>query len=131
MKKGHLHHIEIFVSDLQRSTEFWKWFLESMGYVEFQNWDSGISFRLDETYLVFVQAQEKFLSPTFHRSRVGLNHLAFHAQSKEHVDQLTVELKTRKVEVLYNDKHPHAGGSDSYAVYFEDPDRIKVEVVVS
>jgi hypothetical protein len=26
-------------------------------------------------------------------------------------------------------EHPYAGGTDHYAVYFEDPDRIKVEVV--
>jgi hypothetical protein len=26
------------------------------------------------------------------------------------------------------DKHPHAGGPASYAVFFEDPERIKVEL---
>ncbi len=25
--------------------------------------------------------------------------------------------------------HPYAGGDDHYAVYFEDPERIKVELV--
>jgi uncharacterized protein len=32
------------------------------------------------------------------------------------------------VHILYEDRHPHAGGPDCYAVYFEDPDRMKVEL---
>ena len=61
--------------------------------------------------------------------RTGLNHQAFHADSREHVDRLTVELRDKHVPVLYPHKHPYAGGEDYYAVFFEDPDRIKVEVV--
>ncbi|MCF7624758.1 hypothetical protein L3139_24030 [[Brevibacterium] frigoritolerans] len=34
-----------------------------------------------------------------------------------------------KGSILYADKHPFAGGKDHYAVYFEDPDRMKVELV--
>jgi len=45
------------------------------------------------------------------------------------VDELTAELKTRGVNILYADSHPHAGGEDYYAVFFEDPDRMKVEIV--
>jgi len=33
--------------------------------------------------------------------------------------------------ILYADRHPHAGGPDSYAVFFEDPERIKVELTVT
>lgn len=29
----------------------------------------------------------------------------------------------------YEDRHPYAGGPDYYAVFFEDPDRMKVEIV--
>ena len=47
----------------------------------------------EETYLVFVQAEERFLDIPYHRCRVGLNHLAFHAKSKEHVDEITDRFK--------------------------------------
>ncbi len=30
---------------------------------------------------------------------------------------------------LYPERYPHAASSESYALYFEDPDRIKVELV--
>jgi catechol 2,3-dioxygenase-like lactoylglutathione lyase family enzyme len=33
--------------------------------------------------------------------------------------------------ILYQDRHPHAGGENYYAVFFEDPDRIKVELVAT
>jgi catechol 2,3-dioxygenase-like lactoylglutathione lyase family enzyme len=124
-----LHHVEMYVSDLRRSADFWGWLLEELGYEPFQKWENGVSWRCGETYLVFVQAEERFLDIPYHRCRVGLNHLAFYARSREQVDVLTEELRRRGVTILYEDRHPHAGGSDHYAVYFEDPDRIKVEVV--
>ncbi len=61
----------------------------------------------------------------------GLNHLAFHAASRAQVDDVTVKLKARGVPILYADRHPYAGGPDYYAVFFEDPDRMKVEVTAA
>jgi catechol 2,3-dioxygenase-like lactoylglutathione lyase family enzyme len=60
---------------------------------------------------------------------VGLNHLAFHAASRQQVDEIARKLRGRGVTILYADKHSFAGGKDHYAVYFEDPDRMKVELV--
>lgn len=128
-KTGILHHVELNVSDLRNTTLFWGWFLEGLGYSKFQEWDKGISWKLEDTYIVFVQTEERYLDVSYHRSRAGLNHLAFHAKSREHVDELTQQLKSKGVHILYQDKHPFAGGDDCYAVYFEDPDRIKVELV--
>ena len=65
----------------------------------------------------------------YDRRRVGLNHLAFYGRSAEQVDELTRSLRERGSRVLYEDRHPHAGGAGTYAVFFEDPDRIKVELV--
>jgi len=126
--KGMLHHIEIYVSDLERSERFWGWFLKQMGYQEFQRWDRGVSWKLDYTYLVFVQVDESYRDVPYHRRRVGLNHLAFYAESREDVDRLTELLRDKGTPILYEDAHPFAGGPEHYAVYFEDPDRIKVEV---
>ncbi len=129
MSKGFLHHIELYVSNLKRSIDFWGWFLDEMGYEPFQEWESGRSWRLGEVYIVFVQAETRFLDIPYHRGRVGLNHLAFHATSRQQVDEITRKLRGRGVTILYADKHPFAGGKDHYAVYFEDPDRMKVELV--
>jgi catechol 2,3-dioxygenase-like lactoylglutathione lyase family enzyme len=124
-----LHHLEINVSNLSKTIEFWEWFLTELGYQPYQKWDSGISWKHGETYIVFVQTDERFLDIPYHRSRVGLNHLAFHAVTRKQVNQITTRLKEKGVNILYQEKHPFAGGDTHYAVFFEDPDRIKVELV--
>jgi catechol 2,3-dioxygenase-like lactoylglutathione lyase family enzyme len=124
-----IHHLEINVSNLSRSRIFWEWLLTELGYEKFQDWDHGFSFKMGNTYLVFVQAEKIYIKNSYHRKNIGLNHLAFHAGSKQVVDDITLKLKERKTKILYPGKHPHAGGANHYAVYFEDPDRIKVEIV--
>ena len=126
MTRGELHHVEINVSDLSRSSEFWGWLLEELGYVPYESWDGGRSWRLGTTYVVFVQTTERFRQPPYDRRRTGLNHLAFHAASRADVDELARRLRERGVPLLYQGRFPN---EDHYAVYFEDPDRIKVEVV--
>lgn len=95
MSKGLIHHIELYVSDLKSSINFWGWFLEELGYESFQSWESGHSWKLGATYIVFVQAEERFLDVPYHRSRVGLNHLAFHASSRQEVDDMTRMLESK------------------------------------
>lgn len=124
-----LHHVEIYVSDLERSREFWAWFLELMDYEMYQEWDAGFSMRLDATYIVFVQTEEQHKAPEYHRCRTGLNHLAFWGSSQDHIHHLHEKLVSRGVPLLYEDRYPYAGGPDYFAIFFEDPDRIKVEVV--
>ena len=129
MSKGLIHHIEINVSDLNKSIDFWGWLLAELGYELDQEWESGQSFRIGDTYIVFVQTEDKYKDIPYHRCRTGLNHLAFHAESRQQVDDLTKKLKEKDVLILYQNQHPFAGGKNHYAVFFEDPDRIKVELV--
>lgn len=124
--RGVLHHVELYVRDLPTSAEFWGWLLTWFGYTPYQEWDEGISWRLGPTYLVLVEASEA--AADLDRRAVGLNHLAFHASQPE-VDELTEMLRARGTRILYDDRHPYAGGTDHYAVFFEDPDGLKVEVV--
>ncbi len=126
---GLLHHVELYASDFHLSKSFWGWLLSELGYATYQDWDGGKSWKRGRTYIVLVQADEEFLDEPYHRRRPGLNHLAFHAESRDHVDEVTEELRARGVTILYEDAHPYAGGDDHYAVYFEDPERVKVELV--
>ncbi len=124
-----IHHIELYVSDLKKSMLFWGWLLHDLGYELYQQWGEGESWKFNESYIVFVQVEDNFKNQGYHRKRIGLNHLAFYSFSKEHVDNLTKKLEQQSVSILYKEKHPYAGGENHYAVYFEDPDRIKVEVI--
>jgi catechol 2,3-dioxygenase-like lactoylglutathione lyase family enzyme len=127
---GLLHHIELYVSNLDKSVEFWGRLLSLLGYSEYQRWDKGRSWKLGPTYLVLVQVSEKHGDSPYHRCKVGLNHLAFHAASREpreHVDDIASALRERGAAILYDS--PLSLQDGQYALYFEDPDRIKVELV--
>ncbi|GBG93672.1 hypothetical protein LFYK43_01310 [Ligilactobacillus salitolerans] len=125
---GIVDHLEIYVSDLPKTRAFWDLLLvQNFHYQVYQEWDTGISYRLKETYIVFVQTDKT--SPAFNRTRVGLNHLAFSVPTNEAVDRIREQILTAQYPELYPSRYPHAGGPESYAFYCEDPDRIKVEVV--
>ena len=84
----------------------------------------------DDAYLTFVQVTEKHAERNYHRSGVGLNHLAFKVKERDAVDELRMYCKKKKVSMLYDDRYPFAtGGKDYYALFLEDPDRIKIEFV--
>ncbi|MFC6960904.1 VOC family protein [Halocatena marina] len=123
---GQLHHVELCASDLAASVDFWAWLLTELGYEQNNEWDGGRSWSNGPTYIVIKQAD--ISDDPFDRQAPGLNHLAFHADSRAQVDELTAEIRERADSVvLYEDQHPYAGGY--YALYCEDPAGIKVEVV--
>ncbi|QLG29233.1 VOC family protein [Halorarum halophilum] len=123
---GRLHHVELYASDLDASVDFWGWLLGELGYEPKNEWDAGRSWVNGPTYVVLARADESDLP--FDRRAAGLNHLAFHAASREQVDELTAGVRERDdASVLYEDRHPFAGGY--YALYCEDPEGLKVEVV--
>jgi catechol 2,3-dioxygenase-like lactoylglutathione lyase family enzyme len=124
-----LHHVEINVSDLKKSISFWDMFLTELDYVVYQRWEKGISWKSGNTYLVFVQTEDRYLHNGYHRPQVGLNHLAFQAKSKKQVDDMLLKLKNMNIPILYSDRFPYAGGPNHYALFCEDPDRIKVELI--
>lgn len=128
-ERGSLHHLELYVGDLERALAFWGWLFAELGYVPHQEWDEGCSFRRGDTYLALVEAPEG--ARPLDRRDVGVNHVAFHAGTAAEVDRLTAELRERGGRILYADRHPHAGGPQHYALFCEDPDGLKVELVAA
>lgn len=125
-----LHHLELYVSDLECSAKFWTPFMEKLGY-EVEHWSGGINYlaNVNEPYVCLLQASEAHLTAGYHRKRVGLNHLAFRASSRQHVDELRAWVKDAGYTLLYDDRYPYATAPGYYALFCEDPDRMKLEVV--
>jgi catechol 2,3-dioxygenase-like lactoylglutathione lyase family enzyme len=128
-ERGQLHHLEVYVRDLERAYRFWGWLLGELGYVPHQEWDEGCSYRCGASYIALVEAPEG--ARELDRRDVGVNHVAFHAGSRAEVDRLSAEVEGRGGRLLYPDRHPYAGGADHYAAFCEDPDGLKVELVAS
>lgn len=125
---GLLHHVELWVPDLDRASGSLGWLLEKLGYQPFQTWPAGRSWRRGPTYIVVEQspAMEGF---AHHRTRPGLNHLAFHAGSQGKLDALVAEAIGHGWQLMYADRHPFAGGAAHYAAYLENTDGFEVELV--
>jgi catechol 2,3-dioxygenase-like lactoylglutathione lyase family enzyme len=126
--RGSLHHVELWVPDLARGCEQWGWLLGELGYMQFQDWEHGRSWKLGDTYLVIEQSPA--LTACDHdRLRPGLNHLAFHAGNHVSVDALTTEAPAHGWTLLFPQAHPYAGGPDHYAAYLTNTDGFEVELV--
>ena len=62
------------------------------------------------------------------RYRVGLHHLAFRADSRAAVDERALWLRELDAEIESGpEEYPYSPGY--YAVFFADPDGIKLEIV--
>ncbi len=117
---GQLHYVEYYVNDLYNSNTFWNWFMPFMGYVEYQKWDGGISWRHSTgTYIVFVQVETEFLNVKNNRQGNGVNHIAMQGKDQEHFNKLQDELNKRQIKILIQ--------RENY-ICFEDPNDFAVEV---
>lgn len=127
-ERGLLHHVEVWVPDLTTARPRWGWLLGQLGYEPYQSWERGVSYRLGPTYVVLEQSPA-MTGRQHERRRPGLNHLAFHAGSREDVDQLVDAVAEHGWHLMFADRHPFAGGTEHYAAYLQDDDGYEVELV--
>jgi len=125
---GAIHHIELWVPNLDKAIVSWGWMLTALGYRMFQDWPGGRSWQAGHAYVVVEQSPARTAS-RHDRCRPGLNHLAFHVSSRELVDQLAAEALLHGWRLMFADQHPFAGGPQHYAAYLENTDGFEVELV--
>ncbi|SCF09830.1 VOC family protein [Micromonospora mirobrigensis] len=128
LSHGSLHHVEVWVPDLDAAMLSWGWLLGELGWTPFQDWPAGRSWRLGPTYLV-MERSPALSGPVHDRLAPGLNHLAFHAGPPAEVDRLVAAAPAYGWELLFADRHPHAGGPGTYAGYLADGQGYEVELV--
>lgn len=131
--KGQFYHVEVNVSNFDRSVKFYDGFMDWLGYQRIYSHKIAAGWGIKGATLAcnfwIIQSHTGFTEHGFHRKRVGVNHIAFHADSRKEVDQFYKEfLLAKKVPVLYGGPKEYPDYSKGYySVYFEDPDRIKLE----
>jgi catechol 2,3-dioxygenase-like lactoylglutathione lyase family enzyme len=128
--RGVIHHVELWVADRARASASLGWLLAHLGYERTDEWATGESWRLGDTYVV-LEAGPDVVGDVHERRRPGLNHLAFHAGTPAEVDELTAGAVQNGWRLLFADRHPYAGGPGHYAAYLEDADGFEVELVAS
>ena len=123
-------HVDLCVSSVERSLPFYRELLAPLGY----NRVAEIEGERGETvwYLLgerdAVGIRESQTPDGVDRYRVGLHHLAFRAESRAAVDERARWLRELDAEIESGpEEYPYSPGY--YAVFFADPDGIKLEIV--
>lgn len=123
-----LSHIEINVSNYAQSIRFYDIILGPLGWERLVCTSDFTAYSDGFLKLILSPVSEEYKSAGFHRKRVGLNHIALYADAKEEVDRYYREiLQKNGLKSLYHDGPE--GDDRYYSVLFEDPDRMKIEVV--
>lgn len=129
--KTTFNHLQIYVSDKDVSFPFYKKLLTYLGYGVVTESESRLGMRNGVTDIWLKEAPAENRARGFSRRNVGVNHLAFGVADKADVDKFCHEfLAPAGIKTLYDSPRLFPKYSDKYyAVYFEDPDKIKLEVV--
>jgi glyoxylase I family protein len=126
-----VHHVDLVVSSIERSLPFYSELLGPLGY----HTVSEVEGERGETiwYLggpgtsVGLREVQSDVEP-YDRYRLGLHHLAFEAGSRAQVDECARWLRAQDVE-LESEPQEYTYIPGYYAVFFYDPDGLKLEIV--
>ena len=125
--KGRFDHMDVYVGDLAKSVAFWGPLLELLGFTKAADRPAAKSWKGPGAEIFFVQTEPDFVGQGYHRKRIGLNHLAFAVTDRGELEQVLGHVRSAAARLLYE------GGIEEtktqHRLFFEDPDRIKVEVV--
>ena len=129
--KATIGHIGINLSGSAKSFQFWKDLLTYLDFTITEETDSHFDARDGRSYLCINATEQNYTKEGFHRKRAGLNHVAFAVSSPELVDEFVSDfLKPRSIQPLYGGAKIYNEYAEGYyAVYFEDLERIKIEIV--
>jgi catechol 2,3-dioxygenase-like lactoylglutathione lyase family enzyme len=129
--KASVYHLQINVRDAAASVPFYRALL---GYFEYREVMAtadllGMSNGTTDFWIVGTPPERAATQP--HRKNPGLNHVAFRVAARADVDRFHDDfLKPRAVPVLYGGPRDYPEYRPGYyATFFEDPDRLKLEVV--
>jgi len=127
-----IHHIDLVVSSIERSLPFYRELLGPLGFhrigeVEGERGETIWYLAGPGSEIGLREAQTESEQP-YDRYRVGLHHLALEASSRAVVDERAEWLRGQGAEI---ESEPQEYGymPGYYAVFFYDPDGLKLEIV--
>jgi len=128
-------HIDLVVTSLERSLEFYRGLLGPLGYVREGTIEGERGERVvylnrveDGGSIGLREAQPDAHAVPYDRYGVGVHHVAFAASSRGMVDECAAWLRERGARI---ESEPREYGYNPgyYALFFYDPDGIKLELV--
>lgn len=119
-------HIGLSVTDLDRSITFYRDLLglELLGVSREPDRRFAFLGAEGQPLLTLWEQSETGFDPRY----AGLHHAAFQVAALESLRDLEARLRARGIVPRYDGVVPHAEGADAAALYFDDPDGIRVEI---
>lgn len=132
--RGGVHHIDLTVKDAKASFAFYESVLGFMGYRLQEQTEFGFDFDLHTPGAPFTSigirdARGPHATRIHDRYSIGLHHIAWSAESNADVDALHELLLNIGARVLFAPAYYPEYGPTYYAVFFADPDGLKLEYV--
>jgi glyoxylase I family protein len=126
-----VHHVDLVVSSIERSLPFYTQLLLPLGFhtvseVEGERGETIWYIAGPGTALGLREALSK--SEPYDRYKIGLHHLAFEADSRAQVDERAYWVRGQSVEIE-SEPQEYTYVPGYYAVFFYDPDGLKLEIV--
>jgi len=132
MRSTGVHHVDLVVSSIERSLTFYRELLAPLGFhrigeVEGERGETIWYLSGPGSSIGLREAQSEREQP-LDRYEVGLHHLALEASSRAAVDERASWLRSHGAEIESGpEEYGYSPGY--YAVFFFDPDGIKLEIV--
>lgn len=130
--RGLIHHIDLTVTDAPRSRIFYDAVLGFLGYRRSADHDHGSDWDRGGTpfhSIGIVEARGEGAARAHDRTSPGLHHLAWTADSQGDVDALHQLLCDISATILDAPADYPQYGPTYYALFFADPDGLKLEYV--
>ena len=131
--RGAIHHLDLTVRDPQVSRAFYAAVLGFMGYREVADHARGFDYdrRTPDGFcsIGIMKAEGPNADRVHDRYSPGLHHVAWAAESREDVDAMHALLQGLGATVLDAPADYPRYGPGYYAVFFADPDGLKLEYV--
>jgi catechol 2,3-dioxygenase-like lactoylglutathione lyase family enzyme len=126
---GGVHHVIVTVNDLPRSRPFYGALMPRLGYPGVADYGTTVGWYGPGGSFWVKQADARYVGETFCKDRVGLCEVAFRADSRAQVDALAADVGAFGGTVLDPPREYPEYVPGYYAVFFADPDGIKLELV--
>jgi len=126
LKVTHSGHIGLNVSNLDRSKDFYQKIFGLQVTNESQDQDRRFAFLGEGDRLVLTLWQQS--TGRFDAVRPGLHHLSFQVENIQELKTMEARLKELQIPIFHDGIVAHAESSQSGAVFFEDPDGIRLEI---
>jgi catechol 2,3-dioxygenase-like lactoylglutathione lyase family enzyme len=124
-----IDHLAIRVSDFEASRRFYDRLLHFLGFVREWEFDRVVGWNNGITMFWITEADAEGRRGPHRTGDIGYHHYAFELGAREEVDELGAFLEREGVTIVDPPAAYPSYGEGYYAVFFLDPDGLKLEAM--